>query len=368
MKAERSFSPRWHRPGNLIRSYAKVASAESNLHGKVISPPVIDIGLLVDESKRWKDESKKARADIVKACEEWGFFLIANHGVVPSLEKNLQSQMRLFFFDSDPSIRNSVRRTATNSRGFADDELTKQKRDAKLIYDIGEDHPSANGSLDGSNQWPDESHLPGFRPAVSAYFDAMTNLSKILLDVIADPLGPNAKTEIRKSFTRHTSFLRLNTYPPIPPDVAAKGVRNEEGGQLGISRHTDAGALTIIMQDGNAALEVYSGSKQDIGDGQWVPIDPAPGTFVVNTGDMMQVWSNNRFKAPEHRVRAQTSARRLSAPYFYNPSYESTIRPLTDESEPPKYRGFTWGEFRSKRFAGDFSDYGKEIQIEDYLV
>ena len=57
-----------------------------------------------------------------------------------------------------------------------------------------------------------------------------------------------------------------------------------------------AGALTIIMQDGNAALEVYSGSKQDAGDGAWVPVDPVKGALTINTGDMMVVWSNGRFK------------------------------------------------------------------------
>lgn len=57
-----------------------------------------------------------------------------------------------------------------------------------------------------------------------------------------------------------------------------------------------AGALTIILQDGNSALEVYSGSKQDAGDGEWVPVDPVPGALTINTGDMLVVWSNGRYK------------------------------------------------------------------------
>jgi isopenicillin N synthase-like dioxygenase len=131
-----------------------------------------------------------------------------------------------------------------------------------------------------------------------------------------------------------------------------------------------AGALTVIMQDGTAALEVYSGSKQDACDGTWVPVDPVPGALTINTGDMLTVWSNGRFKTPEHRVRAMTEVQRYSAPYFYNPAYEAVVAPLItwEQQQYPKYRPLVWGEFRRQRFAGDFSNLGKEIQIEDYLI
>ena len=63
--------------------------------------------------------------------------------------------------------------------------------------------------------------------------------------------------------------------------------------------HIYTGALTIIMQDKTAALEVYSGTKQDNGDGEWVPVDPVAGALTINTGDMLMVWSNGRFKVSE---------------------------------------------------------------------
>ena len=141
--------------------------------------------------------------------------------------------------------------------------------------------------------------------------------------------------------------------------------------KLGISRHTDAGALTLLLQDEVPALEVYSGTKQDNGDGEWVPVDPIEGAFTVNTGDMLQVWSNNVIQAPEHRVRASTKRERLSAAFFFNPNYDTQIAPSPSSLHPhalPLYRPFSWGEFRSKRYQGDYADVGREVQIEDYLL
>ena len=69
-----------------------------------------------------------------------------------------------------------------------------------------------------------------------------------------------------------------------------------------------------------AGLEVYSGTKQDRNDGQWVGVEPVAGAMTINIGDMLQVWTNGRYAAPEHRVRANPAKERFSAPFFYNPA------------------------------------------------
>lgn len=76
------------------------------------------------------------------------------------------------------------------------------------------------------------------------------------------------------------------------------------------------------------------------------------------------------YAAPEHRVRANMQQERYSAPFFYNPAYDATVAPQVADhaSESAKYQPINWGYFRGQRFAGDFSDVGKEIQIEDFLV
>ena len=158
--------------------------------------------------------------------------------------------------------------------------------------------------------------------------------------------------------TPHTSYLRLNCYPACP---------DPDPGQLGISRHTDAGALTVLLQDEVSALEVYSGSKEMNDDGCWVSVPPVKNGFTINIGDMLQVYTNGRFAAPEHRVRANPRLERYSAPFFFNPSYAADVQPVTlKDGAKPAYRPINWGKYRNARFRGDFADVGEEIQIENF--
>jgi hypothetical protein len=100
-------------------------------------------------------------------------------------------------------------------------------------------------------------------------------------------------------------------------------------------------------------------------DGEWVTMHPVGGAFTINTGDMAQIWSNGRYHAPEHRVLSDTQGERYSAPFFYNPSFASVVAPLP-QLGAPRYHECVWGYFRAQRFAGDFADYGQEIQISDF--
>ena len=92
-------------------------------------------------------------------------------------------------------------------------------------------------------------------------------------------------------------------------------------------------------------------------------VEPNPDAFVINIGDVVQVWSNDRYPAPLHRVIASAQEERYSAPYFFNPSYAANYAPL---SSPPHYRPINWGEFRAGRAAGDYADHGEEIQISHF--
>jgi len=84
---------------------------------------------------------------------------------------------------------------------------------------------------------------------------------------------------------------------------------------------------------------------------------------------MLQVLSNDRVKAPEHRVRRiRRGIERYSAPFFFNPSYEAVISSIFGVEENIRYRPINWGEFRRIRFQGDYANVGKEIQIEDFRI
>lgn len=226
--------------------------------------------------------------------------------------------------------------------GFYDRELAKNSRDRKEIFDF---------SPRESAPWPET--LPGFRDTLERYVEQVQRLSMRLLGLITTSLECEHEGITRCFASDHSSFCRLNYYPCEEPADAVIDVPLAE---LGISEHTDAGALTVLLQDQHAGLQVFR-------DKTWHTVPPLAGAFTINVGDMMQVWSNDAYCAPLHRVLASVEASRYSIAYFLNPSYDAIIDPCAAE---PNYRSVLWREFRDLRAQGDYSDYGEEVQISHY--
>lgn len=254
------------------------------------------------------------------------------------------------FFNSSSELKESVRRKPNNSRGYANDELTKQLIDAKEVFDAGRselysnlsDKAHENQLLDGQNYWPDAQQLPLFRNTVEDYFSACERLAMAIFHGMLSTLECGSADLVTQSLLQHTSFVRLNYYPVVTAATACSNYNKSSGGDsggsstcsggdsgmhnsFGVSRHTDSGVLTVLLQDEQSALEVhtylnthtryhtcmhkpfiqcihkylhtyiyiciqvYSGSKQDRGDGEWLPVVPLEGALTVNTGDMLQV-------------------------------------------------------------------------------
>ena len=304
------------------------------------SVPVIDIAEL---------DSRPALAAIDAACREWGFFQVVGHGIDEAIVGDLFAAA-VRFFGRPLAEKRSILRTAENPWGFYDEELTKNTRDWKQVFDYG---PADGARL--VPQWPPGD--AGFRQAVLAYYDACESLAHRLLSAIATNLGAPAGRLNRHFGDDHTSFMRLNFYPRCPPGAAA-------GPTFGVNEHSDAGALTLLLQDAQPGLEVCR-------DGEWHLVEPRAGALVVNLGDMAQVWSNDQYRAALHRVITNSDKDRYSAPYFFNPSYETEYAPLpscVSDERPARYRPINWREFRTRRADGDFADYGAEVQISDYRI
>ena len=292
------------------------------------------------------------------ACKEWGFFQIVGHGIDQALRQDTLREMARFF--SLPSAeKRSIIRTSDNAWGFFDRELTKNVLDWKEIFDVG---PSeTRGPLAGAvPQWPES--LPEFKTTLRAYTDACERIARHLLSSIAMILGA-APADLNRAFEpEHSSFLRLNYYPLCAEPATPESPTVPEKGHLGISHHTDAGALTVLMQSSVAGLQVKRR-------GRWYLVEPQDDALVINIGDIVQVWSNDRYKAPLHRVVANSHLERYSAAFFFNPSYEANYAPLPsvcDENNPPLYEPINWGEFRAGRAADDYADVGEEIQISHF--
>ena len=301
-----------------------------------------------------------AREAIDIACREWGFFQIVGHGLPVESIAALRREMQAFFSLARDAKR-EISRTADNPWGFFDRELTKNTPDWKEIYDYGP--PGSTPDMPGlSPQWP--SALPGFEPAIRAYYQACEGVAFSLIDAIATNLGATPGTLRRAFEPSHTSFLRLNYYPKCPAPARPTGAEVPETGHLGINHHTDAGAVTLLLQDAQAGLQVFR-------DDAWHTVEPIDDALVVNIGDIVQVWSNDQYRAALHRVLANEQRERYSAPLFFNPSYDTHYAPLpstVDVVHPARYRPIPWAEFRAQRAAGDYADYGAEVQIANYRV
>ena len=327
--------------------------------GAVRSLPIIDLA--------------SSYADVVdavaEAATEFGFFQVINHGISDELIDLMWAQTK-GFFAQPVEFKRALLRTKENSRGFYDRELTKRKRDLKQVFDLGhvpfpdmaEDDPRNFHRVDGRNQWPE---LDGFRDTMLAWLDACEVLSLRLVGIFALALNEPVE-ELQRHFGRadHTSAMRLNHYPLGDVLTEDEAANETPLGDMALHHHSDAGALTVLMQDDVGGLQVEV-------DGAWIDVEPIEGGLVINTGDMMQVWSNDRFTAALHRVSPRVEAERYSIPYFFNPSYDCDYAPLPGSianGDVAHYRSINWGDFRQGRADGDFADYGTEIQISQFRI
>jgi isopenicillin N synthase-like dioxygenase len=328
-------------------------SNDRNLLGEV---PVIDVASLVGATDAGVIAARPVVDDIARACRDWGFVQVVNHGVSPELVDDVQSKMRRFFELPDIS-KQAILRTRENPWGYYNNELTKNRRDKKEVFDFTT--PGIDPIYASSNRWP--SVDGNFQQLMSLFLDACSTLSLRLLEAFCVGLDLPPDHLHTDFVDNHTSFVRLNHYPVRDP-LEGSVVEHQATAGLGVHHHTDAGALTVLLQDEVGGLQVYR-------DGFWHDIAPQKGAFVINTADMMQVWSNDIYQAAIHRVLAMNSVDRYSIPFFYNPAAHTRVRPLpgtVSESRPEAYETIHWGEFRGKRTDGDYADYGAEVQIAQY--
>lgn len=277
---------------------------------------------------------------IDKALRDDGFFAITGHGVPPeTVAAAFQVSHRFFALPQSTKERWHVDRWPLK-RGF--DPIGWQSLDLGAPPDVKESFYTGVEAI-GPNQWPDEALVPGFRATMEAYSAAMQTLALRLMHLYEPALGlPQGHFD---AFMRHpTCTTRLLHYPPQPVSAAP--------GQIGCGAHTDWGAVTLLAQDDAGGLQVQRTHGE--GAGEWIDVDPIPGAFVVNAGDMMQRWTNDRWRSTMHRVINRRSGRdRWSIAYFFDLDAEASVEPLavcTSADNPPRYAPLTAGEHLAEMY------------------
>jgi isopenicillin N synthase-like dioxygenase len=296
--------------------------------------PIIDIGALVDGDEKG---TAKVAEQLAHACSAVGFMYVKNHGVPRKLLDRLVEQTALFFkrpfekkmevtLEDSLQFRGYLPLGYESYKGDAERTGGKNLQEGFIIMHERPVHPERLS--DGPNRWPAD--MPEFKPAMLDYFAATEKLAHQLLPGFALALGLDREF-FKSMFSDGSSMLKLNHYPPQDSP--------EHIGEIGVTAHSDSGGYTILWQDDVGGLEVMNKS------GEWVAAPPIEDTYVVNLGDLMQIWTNGRFSSTPHRVINRSGTDRYSIPSFTNPAYDSIVKPLIGEA-PAGFKPYKSGPYQ----------------------
>ncbi len=292
--------------------------------------PVIDVSGLrsADPADR-----EAVGANIRAACLDLGFMYIVGHGISPDLRRSVFDQTAAFFsLPEEDKLAIDMKHSVGNA-GY--EPMRAQTLEAGAPPDLKEglyigeelslDHPRvvAGGFNLGPNQWP--KNMPVFRDTMNTYTEEMLELGEILMRGIALSL------ELAEDFftdycTDPLIGLRLLHYPPQPA--------NAHPDEKGCGAHTDFGGITMLMQDDLGGLQVMGA------DNEWIHAPPMENSYIVNLGDMIARWTNDKYRSTLHRVVNFSGKERYSIPFFYSGRLDHEVAALPGCLEPgetPRY-------------------------------
>ena len=298
--------------------------------------PVIDFGPYIAGVPRALEVTAAA---LRYALENIGFFLMINHGVPPQLIEQTFAEARRFH--ALPLADKMALRMNAHNNGYmsmsryavwTSEVNANTKPDLNEAFFIKRERAVSDPLFRsgrrfvGPNRWPAD--LPGFRDNVLAYTAAMDALTGRVLPVcaVALDLPPDY---FDTAFHDSQFSFRLSHYPPVPAQES----------QFGIAPHTDANFLTFLAQTDVPGLQVRLPS------GDWYDVPYVPGSYAVNSGDMLHRWSNARFKSTPHRAVPPVGQHRYAIPFFLGPHIDTVIECLPtcqSPESPPKFPPITY--------------------------
>jgi isopenicillin N synthase-like dioxygenase len=316
--------------------------------------PVLDIGNFLSGS----DDDLEVLADQLSgAAEEFGFFFLENHGISELLIQNVFSENKRFHSQSmelknalaiNDSQRGYIRPKATLIKHSTYNENTNFDSNETMVfatdYSVDDINRKAGKRFFGENQWPD--NLPGFKNVIQEYMSVMTELGKSILPIWARGLKLE-RDFFKPYFENNHTYFRMAHYVPVP---------NLGENDFGLGPHADTGFMTFLPQAAVDGLEIL-----DL-DGEWFRPPRKDDCILVNTGQFLERWSNEKFRASPHRVIPPKTNHRYSIALFVNTSLEPVCECLPtchDSSNPPKYSAETYWDFYNWYMVNTYPHFGE---------
>ncbi len=274
------------------------------------------------------DEEQRIAAQLRDASQDVGFYQLVGHGITIEQEQEILAETRGFHslpIETKTTVQMDRPDWPVGGVGYLPmGERKLPRRDKGNLNEAFLIKSDRELGFD-DNQWLHEKQLPGFRKGVERYAGAITDLALRLLPIyaVALDLEPNF---FGPAFTHPFWRLRLTHYPPHAPA--------ERSDAFGIAPHVDTTFFTLLLQDG-PGLTIFSHTRQ-----QWLSVPVVPGALVVNTGELLRQWSNDRFLSTRHFANNAANADRYSVPFFFNANADYPMECLPScqsPDNPPRY-------------------------------
>ncbi len=256
-----------------------------------------------------------------ETCHGPGFCYLVGHGVPAEMEAAVLEAAHAFFALPIEERRALAIANSPHFRGYTElgGERTRGAADWREQLDLGPEEPAETlgpaappwRRLRGPNQWP--ASLPGMRPTILEWMREMDRVGLAVLRALALGLGLEREHFDAAVLPRGDPHMKISRYP-----AQREGADTGQG--LGL--HNDSGLVSFVLQDGVGGLEVQVG-------GRLLAVDPRPGSYVMNLGEMLQAATAGYLRATKHRVVSPPAGReRLSLAYFYHPRLECVFEPV----------------------------------------
>ncbi len=296
--------------------------------------PVVDLAAWID-SRDERDLATIAE-QVNEACETVGFFQLVGHPVEQTLIDEMFDMNEGFHalpLDVKQQIRMDRPDWPVGGVGYL--PMYSRKLPTRAKANLNEAFLIKGNRHLGfdDNQWVPDDELPGFRDTVERYAEAIHDLALRLLPVYSIALGLHADY-FATAFEHPSWRLRMTRYPPVPEQL-------EVDADFGIPPHVDTTFFTLLLQNA-AGLTIYSHTREC-----WIQAPVVDGAFVVNSGELLKQWTNDRYLSVRHFANNDASESRYSIPFFYNAAADHPMECLPtcqSADNPPKYPTISYAQ------------------------